>query len=160
DDKTNRIDLASFDGQRWSAPQTIITGSQVDLDPAPAVRPGTKQHSLVTVRDSNGAKSVVRIARYDGAHWITSSWRDSSFVLGISAVTASEWADRSVTLVVMGFRAHVTGVYAIRGESTTSGYTWSAPQLIDSLAGTYQAFSSARLGADSLVVVWYASHVE
>ena len=40
DANLNRIELASFDGQRWSAPKTIITATRVSLDPRPAVRYG------------------------------------------------------------------------------------------------------------------------
>jgi hypothetical protein len=61
-----------------------------------------------------------------------------------------------VTLIVIGsLNTRGDGVYSIRGEPNATGYRWDRPQLVDSLHGSYEPFSSARLGGDSLVVVWY-----
>lgn len=149
----NRIELASFDGQRWSPPKTIVAGRHVDLQPGPAVRAGMRVNPsviAVTVRDSAGV--FVRVARANGDRWVTSDWRDDYF---INDAVASAWADGSVTVLVMGSRFHISpGVFAIRGEPNATGYTWMQPQRVDTLRGSYEALSAARLGGDSLVVVW------
>jgi hypothetical protein len=160
----NRVEVASFDGQRWSAPRTIITAPHITLDPTPAVRAGRGLSTpviAVSARDSAGY--FVRVARANGENWITSDWRGQIFTI-LSAV-ASEWTDGSVTLIVMGSLhgygpVPVPGVYSVRGEPNANGYTWAQPQLIDSLRDSYEAFSSARLGGDSLVVAWYGPRVK
>ena len=150
----NRIELASFDGQRWSTPKVVVTGRHVDLQPGPAVRAGAQTNPsviAVTVRDSVGV--FVRVARANGDRWSTSDWRDDYI---INNAVASAWADGSVTILVMGsgFRIN-SGVFAIRGEPNGTGYTWTQPQRVDSLRDSYEALSAARLGGDSLVIVWF-----
>lgn len=165
DVNANRVELASFDGQRWSAPRTIITAPHVELDPAPAVRAGRPLSTpVIAVRARDSAGSFVRLASAKGENWITSDWRGQVFT--INGAVASAWTDRSVTLIVMGSlwdrgmaNAPTTGVYSIRGEPNATDYQWAQPQLIDSLRDSYELFSSARLGGDSLVVVWYGPRV-
>jgi hypothetical protein len=160
DANLNRIELASFDGQRWSAPKTIITATRVWLDPRPAVRGGSRLGTpVIAVRARDNAGELVRLARADGESWLTSDWRDQVFTL-LSAV-AAPWTDGTVTLIVMGaLHSRGTGVFSIRGEPNATGYSWAQPQLVDSIRSSYEAFSSARLGGDSLVVVWYGPRVQ
>lgn len=151
----NRVDVASFDGKRWSTPRTIIAAPHLTLEPAPAMRAGRRLSTpMITATGRDSAGAFVRVARGDGTNWITADWRDNVFTIG-SAV-ASAWADGSVTLVVMGSLLKLgPGIFSIRGEPNGTGYRWAAPQLLDSLRDSYQPFSSARLEGDSLVVVWY-----
>lgn len=155
----NRIELTSFDGRRWTTPKTIIAAPHVRLDPAMAIRGGAPLSPsvvAVTARDSVGI--FVRVARRIGERWITSDWRNDVF--GLPTAVATQWADGSVTLLVMGsHNRQGPGVFSIRGEPNSTGYTWAQTQLVDSIRSGYQPFSTARLGGDSLVIVWHASRV-
>jgi hypothetical protein len=151
----NRIELASFDGHRWSTPKAIVTGLHVDLQPLPAVRAGSRvSPSIIAVTVHDSAGYLVRLARADGERWVTSDWRGD--IVGMSSAVAAAWTDGSMTVLVMGSRFRSgSGVYSIRGEPSATGYTWSDPEFVDSLRDSYEALSTARLGGDSLVVVWY-----
>jgi len=150
-----QIGVASFDGHRWTAPRTVLRATQVRLIDPPAMRAGTPFDVGVvaaTVRDSAG--HAVRVARQIAGDWVTADWRGATAVHFASAVTVS---DGSVVVVMMvTSKDGSAGVYSLSADRWP---TWSAPQRIDSLRSGvgFGAFAWARLGADSLVVVWNQS---
>jgi hypothetical protein len=151
------VDVASFDGQGWSPVQTIIQARSIGLTAPPAVRAGTTFNPAVVAavaRDSGPA--FVRMSRYSGGSWSVIDWRgdfDPSYVVALPA------RDESIVLALSGSpRASIaTGVYAVRGDGAGASIRWSPPELIDSIRGNYSAFTSARLGGDTLVLVWHDS---
>lgn len=159
----NRVELSSFDGQSWSAPRVVIGAQHVELQHPPATRPSTRlTPSVIAAIARDSAGTFVRVARAHGETWMTSDWRGRIFTL--SSASATTWADGSMTVLVMGSlfdssSRPVPGVYSIRGEPNATGYAWTAPQLLDSLRDSYQSFSSARLGGDSLIVAWSGPRV-
>jgi hypothetical protein len=153
-DDADRIDLASFDGTQWTAPTTVITGSRLQLDFPSAVRPGTLLDPMVVaavVRDSTGY--FLRLAHRLDGRWVQADWHGQVFM--IHAATASIMSDRSITVIMMATMPGASsGVYSLHGALTSSGISWTPLQRIDSLRGSYSPFASARVGLDSLVVVW------
>jgi hypothetical protein len=154
DPDADRIDVASFDGQRWSAAQTIIGAQRVTLTGPPAVRAGLAFDPQVVAsvaHDSLG--QFIRVARRVGEAWSTADWRGAVF---LSDATASLATDGSMVVVMhASMRSGITGVYSVRAGWANDRVTWAQPQLIDSISGGFTGFSSARLGGDSLVVVWH-----
>jgi hypothetical protein len=158
--EATRIGIASFDGRRWTAPETILRGMHVRFIDPPAMGAGTPFDVGVvaaTVRDSAGY--AVRVTRKLVGNWATADWRGATFVHYASAVTTS---DGSVVVVMMVTpKDGSAGVYSMRASRwPPSDSDWPAPQRIDSLRSQpamFGAFAWARLGADSLVVVWSQS---
>jgi hypothetical protein len=153
----DRIALASFDGKRWNAPQSILRAPELRLSHLTATRAGSVVDPLVvvvTARDATGP--VLRVARSSNGTWATADWRGSAFI--IHYATASAVAARSVGIVMMAtMRGAGAGIYSLRADWDGNGVTWTQPVLIDSLRGSFEEFSSAHLGADSVVVVWYTN---
>jgi hypothetical protein len=73
----------------------------------------------------------------------------------IHGATAFAQHDGSVSLLVAATKEASRYLYWIRGTPASEGVAWQEPQLVDTLPGSFETFSSARLGGDSLVVLWF-----
>jgi hypothetical protein len=152
----DRVDVAAFDGIRWSTPETIIRAQHVGLEPAPAVRAGVELGpSVVAVAARERDAELVRVARWKGGRWSTVEWRGP--VVRVNHATAMSATDEAIFVVMIASVTGLeTGVYSLRGEWDGDSAAWGKPALIDSIQGSFEAFSSARLGGDSLIVTWYS----
>jgi hypothetical protein len=150
----NAIELSSFNGRTWSAPQIVLRGRDLRRSPMPAFRAEAPFDIAVVgsiARDSNGA--VLRIARRSNGQWTTGEWRDAVFLHWASAFPETAG---SIPILFMGY-AHGEGLFSIRATFRDDAVRWSAVQRIDTIPTSFSAFASARLGGDSLLVVWYRS---
>lgn len=153
----SRIELATFEDSRWSTPQIIITGTQMELDAPALARPGVAfAPTFVAARLSDSTGSVVRLARNNGGHWTTHDWRGATFLSQVAPVPMN---DGSVMLLLMAAlkKDDTAGVYALRGEWHNEQLTWVAPVVLEHLVGSYAAASVVRLGGDSVLVVRHKS---
>jgi hypothetical protein len=152
----DRVDVAAFDGTRWSTPATIIRAQHVRLEPAPAVRGGVERDpSVIAVAARDGDSAFVRGARWSGGRWSSMKWRGP--VVSVHHATAVSSDHRAISLVMMASITGLeTGVYSLHGQWDRDSVAWDQPALIDSIRGSFEAFSSARLGRDSLIVTWHS----
>jgi hypothetical protein len=152
------VDVASFDGQRWTPSQTIIRAPAVRFTEAPAVRVGTSLPFDVIAVTALDSAPFVRLARATAGAWSVIDWRST---LHATFATAFPARDGAIVIALMGYPrigfGSGTGVFAVRGQASGGTMQWSEPQRIDSISSTYSAFSSAVLGGDTLVLVWSAS---
>ena len=154
DPRSSRIDLATFDGRMWTAPRTVIRAERVTLTSFPAMRPRSGAEPTVIAADAwDSTGSLLALARQRGDRWITTAWRDGDVR---TSASATELDDGATAVVMMGQVGGTReGVYAFRVTWAGDSARWSAPVLLDSLTAMWSEFSWARLGRDSLVVVWY-----
>ncbi len=150
DPPATRIELASFNGKHWTAPDTIIRGRNVDIEALPAVRPSRVLDVVAAVARDDSSRQVVHVARRSNGKWSTGDWHGGWFGTHAEALPT---VDGSTALVLIGSIKNVNGVYSMRGRWIGDSVTWSQPVVIDSIRGGYLPFSAARLGGDSIVVL-------
>lgn len=158
--RADRIEISSFDGARWTAPRTILRGANLQMDPPMVVRAGTAfEQRVVAARTGDSHGDLVRVARRVGDEWPASDWRPPGSLILLQAMPAS---DGSVAMVYFGSVTDAgSGVFAQRfTPRTDGGVAWSEPERVDSLRGSFGPPASARLGGDSLVVVWEENVVQ
>jgi hypothetical protein len=148
-----RIDVASFDGTRWTTPQTIITGQHLELSSAPAIRAGTPfELSVIAAsgRDS-ASRHYLRLARRSGGRWTTVEWRGMASLVQAVALPVS---DGSVLVAMLGAGpGGDAGLYTTRATWSADTVAWTPPVRVEAIVGSYSTFSMALLGGDSILIV-------
>jgi hypothetical protein len=154
------LDVATFDGTRWSDHLTILSGEKIELGRLPVSRAELEfERSVIAAKSTDSSRRLVRVARKVGRTWSTADWTDGSIVHYASATTAADGA--TVMVMTLTPPNGVAGVYSTRATTwPPSPADWSRPQRIDSLRSmpfSFGRFSWAHLGGDSLLVVWHQS---
>lgn len=148
-----RIETAAFDGTRWRANDVLLRGDHLGLGPIPAVRDGRvfdlATFAATSVDSSHTHVHVVR--RHDG-HLADVLIPDVSFGSFFGAYSPD--TNRTLVIAMGAVVPGRSGLYAINGRWTGDSAVWSKPAMIDSFTGGYSTFAWARLGADSVALVW------
>ncbi len=156
--KTTSIDVALFDGTRWSAPRTIMRAGSLRLSPLPVSRAESRFNRRVVAALVEEPSRSIRIARNIDGEWSTADWSGTRSLTYASATTTADSGTLLVSMMAPNGADH--GIYAMRTNRwpPVQG-DWTAPIRIDSIppAMTYEGFAWAHLGGDSIVVVWRKS---
>lgn len=146
------VRAATFDGADWRDSQTLIAtpgallGLRLGRPPVARIAADSARGIVAVVeRDSN--RLVLFRRRADG--WQRTSWHSGGWLIYASASVSP---DGGIVVLAMGQGL----VFGLRADWSDS-VQWSNPIVIDTLRGTSEAFSWARLGGDSLVAVWRQS---
>lgn len=154
--RARAIFAATFDGQHWRDTATILKESPtvrgLQMGAQPAHRPNNDFEGVVSAVERDSGR--VALAWRAGGGWRTTHWRAQEHrYLSFSAAVVTR--DGRVLLLIMGGAPDGRGhaVYALRVDRADT-LASSPPVVIDKLARSWSEFSVARLGGDSLVVVW------
>lgn len=151
---SSRIQISTFRETEWSDSQTLMHGKRVRIGQPPAERaPPTDDDAVIAASylDSNLLRA--RLLWKKAGTWRQSDWSGADHA---STAYATITADGGALMLVMGTTPEViSGVFAVRASWNERGISWSRPVLIDSLRGRYSDLAWAKLGGDSLLVVWY-----
>ena len=151
------IDVASFDGTRWSGVSTILrAGRRTSLAMPAALRPGRQQSPRTVVAVSNDtAAHYLQVARDRGGRWTTASWRDPRTFYLYFATGLATGDEISVVISRTTRRPFGSLVEALHGQWSGDSIVWAPPVRLDTIHGSHDRLAMARLGGDSLLVIWH-----
>lgn len=165
---SDRIDFARFDGSRWSKPATLLRATRtMELEAGMPVRRRGADFfdDVVVTQASDSARYTYRgLAARRGTEWKTFDLRPKERGRQAGATRLDDGTYVVIEVASNDYpppvqkpgttRTVPQAMWASRGAWSGDSISWSPPVLIDTVAGGFTPPVWARLGKDSVFVLW------